>query len=41
MEMMPTKSPGVIFTAVKGEGAFALPAESPEGIEPVGVRDSR
>ncbi len=32
------KSPGVIFTALKGEGAFALPAESPEGVEPVPVR---
>ena len=27
------KAPGAIFTAVKGEGAFGLPAESPEGNE--------
>ena len=29
---------GVIFAAVKGEGAIALPAELPNGIEPLGPR---
>ncbi len=29
---------GAIFTAVKGEGAFCLPAQSPEGIEPAASR---
>jgi 3'(2'), 5'-bisphosphate nucleotidase len=32
------KPHGVIFTAVKGEGAMALPAKSPDGVEPSGVR---
>jgi 3'(2'), 5'-bisphosphate nucleotidase len=32
------ESLGVIFTAVKGEGAIARPAESSEGIEPSGPR---
>jgi 3'(2'), 5'-bisphosphate nucleotidase len=32
------KSHGVIFTAVKGEGAIARPVESPKGIEPSGLQ---
>jgi HAL2 family 3'(2'),5'-bisphosphate nucleotidase len=32
------ESLGVIFAAVKGEGAVALPAKFPEGIEPSGPR---
>jgi 3'(2'), 5'-bisphosphate nucleotidase len=31
-------SRGAIFAAVKGEGAFGLAADSPEGIEPVALR---
>lgn len=31
-------SPGAIFTAVKGEGAFGRPVHSPEGMEPLARR---